>query len=89
MKKLKPSFFSFWVKNYKVSFLFTFLIIVTGILSMISIPKESSPDIKFGIISISTSYPGVNPEDMDSIITEKIEKEIQDIEGINKITSTS
>ena len=56
---------------------------------MISIPKESSPDIKFGIISISISYPGVNPEDMDSIVTEKVEKEIQDIEGINKITSTS
>lgn len=56
---------------------------------MITIPKESSPDIKFGIISINTLYPGVNPEDIDSIITEKIEDEIRDIEGINKLTSTS
>jgi len=87
MDKLKPSFFSFWTENYKVSFLFLFLIVVIGIFAMISIPKESSPDIKFGIIAISTSYPGVNPEDMDSLITEKIENEIQDIEGINKTNS--
>ena len=56
---------------------------------MITIPKESNPDIEFGIIAINTIYPGVNPEDIDSLITEKIEKEISDVDGINKITSTS
>ena len=66
-----------------------FLIIVIGLSSVFTIPKESSPDIKFGIISISTFYSGVNPQDIDSLITEKIEKEIDDIEGISKITSTS
>ncbi len=89
MKKLEKWFFTFWVENYKVSFLFLFLIIIAGILAMITIPKESNPDIKFGIISIVTPYSWVNPEDIDSLITEKIEKEIEDIEGINKISSTS
>lgn len=89
MEKLKPSFFSFWIDNYKVSFLIFFLIIIAGISAMISIPKESSPDIKFGIISIMTRYPGVNPQDIDSIITEKIENEIESIDGISKISSTS
>jgi len=56
MEKLKPSFFSFWVENYKTSFLLLFLIVVIGGISMITIPKESSPDIKFGIISIVTVY---------------------------------
>ena len=56
---------------------------------MLQIPKESSPDIKFGIISITTPYSWVNPQDIDNLITEKIEKEIEDIEGISKITSTS
>jgi multidrug efflux pump subunit AcrB len=89
MEKLKPGFFSFWIENFKVSYLLFFMIVVMGLLSMITIPKESSPDIKFGIITITTVYPGVNPEDIDKSITEKIEKEISDIEGINKITSTS
>ncbi len=89
MDKLKKGFSTFWVENYKVSFLFLFLIVVVGLLAVFQIPKESSPDIKFGIISISTPYTGVNPTDVDSLITEKIEKEIKDIEWINKITSTS
>jgi len=89
MKQLEKWFFTFWIENYKVSFLFLFLIVIVGILSMLQIPKESSPDIDFGIISISTPYSWVNPGDIDSLITEKIEKEIQDIEGINKITSNS
>jgi multidrug efflux pump subunit AcrB len=31
----------------------------------------------------------VNPNDIDSLITEKIEKEIKNIDGIKKITSSS
>lgn len=89
MYKIKWGFFSFWTKNYKVSFLFMFLIVAMGLFSMFTIPKESSPDIKFWIISIMTRYSGVNPEDIDSIITEKIEKEVQDVEWISKMTSTS
>ena len=54
-----------------------------------SIPKESNPDIKFGIISINTVYQWVNPLDMDSLITEVIEDAIKDIDGIKKISSTS
>jgi multidrug efflux pump subunit AcrB len=89
MKQLEKWFFTFWIENYKVSFLFLFLIVIAGVLSMLQIPKESSPDIKFGIIAISTPYSWVNPGDIDSLITEKIEKEIEDIDGISKISSTS
>jgi len=31
----------------------------------------------------------VNPQDIDNLITDKIEKEIQDLEGISKISSSS
>ncbi|MDP2091205.1 MAG: efflux RND transporter permease subunit [Candidatus Gracilibacteria bacterium] len=86
---LDKGFFGFWVNNIRVSFLLIFLILFAGIFSVYSIPKESSPDVKFGIINISVSYPGVNPIDMDNLITQKIETEIKDIEGIKKISSAS
>ena len=56
----------------------TLLIIAMGIMSLVAIPKESAPDIKFGIINISTVYLGVNPTDMDNLITEEIEQAMQD-----------
>ncbi len=86
---LQKWFFWFWVKRYRVSFLLIFLIIVSWVFSLFTIPKESSPDIELWIIAITTVYVWVNPTDMDSLITDKIEKEIKDIEWINKITSTS
>ncbi len=89
MKNLTKWFFAFWVKNYKISFLLIFLILISWIFSLFTIPKESSPDIKFWLISIFTSYLWVNPVDIDSLITEKVEKEIKDIKWIKKITSTS
>jgi multidrug efflux pump subunit AcrB len=54
-----------------------------------SIPKESSPNIKFGVVNISTIYPGTNPVDMDALVTEKLYKEIKDIKGSKKITTSS
>jgi len=86
---LKKWFFWFWVKRFRVSFLIVFLIIISWIFSLFTIPKESSPDIKLWIISISTVYQWVNPTDIDSLITDKIEKEIKEIDWINKITSSS
>lgn len=53
------------------------------------IEKKSSPDLELWIIAISKSYIWVNPLDIDSLITDKIEKKIKDIDWIKEITSTS
>lgn len=87
--ELEKWFFGFWVRNLRVSFLLLSLIIIAWVFSLYSIPKESSPDIKFWIINIMITYPWVNPVDMDSLITEKIETAIEDLEWIKKITSSS
>jgi multidrug efflux pump subunit AcrB len=60
-----------------------------GTVAAVSIPKESSPAVKLGIISIGTSYFGTNPIDIDSLITDKIYKEIKDIKWVDKIQSSS
>lgn len=89
INKLEQWFFGFFVKQYKVSLLMILLLIFYWAFTLYQIPKESSPDIKFWIIWITTIYTWVNPTDIDSLITEKIEKEVKDIEWIKKITSTS
>ena len=69
--------------------LLVLMIVLIGGYSLVTIPKESTPDIEFGIISVVTPYIGVNPVDIDNLITEKIEKEIKDIDGVKKVSSTS
>lgn len=41
------------------------------------------------MVTITTLYPWGNPEDIDTLITKKIENQISSIEGINHIDSTS
>ncbi len=82
-------FLGFWVRQFRMSYLIVITIIVMGLVAVMAIPKESSPAVKLGIISISTSYPGTNPIDMDALVTDKIYKEIKDIKGIDKISANS
>lgn len=88
-EKVISWFFWFWIQKYRISYIIIVWIIVLWFVSVLSIPKESSPTIKFGMINIVTIYTWTNPNDMDSLITEKLYKEVKDIKWIDKITSTS
>ena len=88
-EKFTSGFLGFWVRQYRISYLIVITIIIMGLIAAINIPKESSPAVKLGIISISTSYIGTNPIDMDSLVTDKIYKQVKDIKWIDKIQSTS
>ena len=56
IQRLESGFFGFWVRNYRISFLAIVFILILGGVSLSIIPKESSPDIDFGIVAINTSY---------------------------------
>lgn len=66
-----------------------FIILIFWIYSLYIIPKESTPEIEFWIIQITTVYPWANPVDVDELITSEIENEIEDLDWIKKITSVS
>ncbi len=88
-EKLLSSFWGFWVKQRRFTFLIMFWVIFFGTLSVINIKKESSPEIDMWLISITTIYQWASPQDVDNLITDKIEDEIKNIDWIKKITSTS
>lgn len=89
LQELYSGFYGFWVVRWRVTFLLVVLILLVGGFSLVTIPKESNPDIEFWVISITTPYIWVNPIDVDNLVTQKIEQDIKDIEWIKKITSSS
>jgi len=60
-----------------------------GISAYITLPRESSPDVNIPLVIVSTPYFGVSPEDIETLITQPIEKEINSISEVKKITSSS
>lgn len=77
------------LKKYLAVFVFAALIIITGLISYNSLPRESTPEIRRPLIFITTVYPGVSPNDIESLITEEIEAELEGLEGLEKIKSDS
>lgn len=77
------------IKNRVAVVVLAVILSLAGALSYQSIPKESMPQIEFATIIVSTIYPGASPNDIESIITQEIEREVQSISGIDKLTSMS
>jgi multidrug efflux pump len=77
------------LKNRVSALVLLAIIGILGIASYTSIPKESSPEILIPIINISTVYPGVSPNDMETLVTRVVEEELNTIADIKKLTSTS
>jgi len=80
---------SFSINNRMTVYVLTGLITIMGIVSYLSIPKEAQPEIVIPIVFVATPYFGVSPSDIESQITQPIEKELKGITGIKKITSIS
>ncbi|HKJ65916.1 MAG TPA: efflux RND transporter permease subunit, partial [Desulfopila sp.] len=58
----------------------TILLIIFGVYSYLSLPRESDPDITIPNVFVSTSYRGVSPEDMETTVTIEIEKKIKGLD---------
>jgi multidrug efflux pump len=77
------------IKNRTTVAVLGLIIILTGGYSYVSLPREAAPDIPIPYILVTTTYEGVSPEDMESSVTMKIEKELNGIRGVEEITSSS
>lgn len=70
-------------------FTFSALIVIAGVLSYITLPRESSPEIKQPYVFVTTSYPGVSASDVENLVTRVIEDEINGVDGLSEISSSS
>lgn len=77
------------IRNRTVVWVLAVIIVISGVYSYVTLPKESFPDIPIPYVVVTTAYEGVSPEDIESLITLKIEREMTGVKGSKEITSTS
>ena len=63
--------------------------IFIGLIAMFSMKSELLPNMDIPVVTIRTTWTGAVPEDVETQVTKKIEEVLPNIEGIDKITSTS
>ena len=81
---------SSWAIDNRVTvYIFTLLIVVTGLIAYVTMPREDFPEIIENKIYVSSVFPGNSAEDVEKLIVKPLEKEFKNISGIEKITASS
>ncbi len=65
------------------------IILVLGVMGFHFLPVDLLPQIEYPRLSISTSYPNVGPEEIETIITDRIENAIASVPNIEDVRSNS
>jgi hydrophobic/amphiphilic exporter-1 (mainly G- bacteria), HAE1 family len=65
------------------------IVIASGLYSGLQMKMETIPNINIPFVSITTTYPGAPPEEVDKEITEPIEKQLKNLSGVKVVSSTS
>ncbi|WP_027128948.1 efflux RND transporter permease subunit [Fusobacterium perfoetens] len=63
--------------------------IFIGLITMFTMKSELLPNMDIPVVTITTTWTGAVPEDVETQVTKKIEEVLPNVEGIDKITSTS
>jgi multidrug efflux pump len=82
-------FWTFFIDKRAFSYILITALIVSGSYALLTIPKESAPEVKVPIGIVTTTLPGASAEDTEKLITNKIEDEVNNVDNLDKLTSSS
>ena len=82
------------LSNYAIKFrtaVFVLIVglVVAGSVSYMTLPREGMPDITIAHVFITAVYEGTAPSEIEKLITIPLEKQLNDVEGVKHIRTTS
>ncbi|MCC5859116.1 MAG: efflux RND transporter permease subunit [Ectothiorhodospiraceae bacterium] len=63
------------------------LILLAGAYSYVTVPKEAAPDIEIPFFVVNLSYPGISAEDSARLLVEPMERQLQTMQGLRRMTA--
>ena len=83
-------FFSWkYFNNIRIVILFMAILILGGVFSFFSVPRNLNPEVEIPIVFISTVLPGASSEDVETLVSIPVEDKVKGLEGIDTLYSTS
>ena len=68
--------------------MFVLLLVVFGIKSYPNLGVDLYPDVELPLVSVTVTYTGASPEEMETLITRPIEDRVSQVAGIKTLSST-
>ena len=80
---------AWFARNHVAANLMVGVIVLGGLASLSAIPQKSFPDLEIPVINVSVEYLGAAPEEVEEGVCIRIEEQLDGLEGIERIVSTS
>jgi multidrug efflux pump len=82
------------VSNYAIKFraavfVLIAVMVILGSISYVQLPREGPPDITIPNVFVTAMYEGTAPEEMEKLVTIPLERQLSDIEGVKKVSSST
>ena len=65
------------------------VMVIAGVFTYITIPKESDPDIDVPVFYVSVVHEGISPADAVRLLIKPLETELRGLDGLKEITATA
>lgn len=72
-----------------VAIMMVMFIIILGAVSITKMEMELTPETEMSMVMIMTTYEDAGPEEVENLVTEKIESAVANVENVESISSTS
>jgi len=79
----------FFAARHTVANVFTALMVFLGLAALGAIQRDNFPSVDFEEMTVTTRYPGASPEDVELNVTNAIEEELKEVDGLKWISSFS
>jgi HAE1 family hydrophobic/amphiphilic exporter-1 len=63
--------------------------VLLGAIAYRSMRVEQNPEVQFGVVTVTTVYPGAGPEEVNTLVSRKVEEAVSGVGGLIEVTSTS
>ena len=78
-----------YVTNIRLVILLILMIVVLGIFSYFQLPRRLNPELRIPIVIVNSVLPGASAADVESLLTVPLEEKMENIKGVDTLTSTS
>jgi len=76
-------------RNHVLTLSIIALLLLSGVSAFKDLPRDDMPSFLIRNVSVVTSYPGASPERIENLVTDIIEKAIQEVAEVDFINSES
>ncbi len=78
-----------YLRNIRLMIILILAVVSFGIYSFITTPKTLNPQVEIPFVIVSTTLPGAGPNEVESLVTIPLEKEIKNANGLTTYSSAS